>query len=196
VGIHLIVATQRPSRDIVTGVIKSNLTSRICYRVAQMIDSRIILDQVGGEQLLGRGDMLFLPPGSSNLVRIHSPFITEKEVNGLVDYLKDYGRPTYLDGITEFGIDEGDDAVTFEGGGGLASGDPEYIQAVKLIIATGQASVSYLQRKLSIGYNKAARYIDMMEDDGIVGPPAQQSGKPRDVLVDVDFLQRLEEMDE
>ena len=196
VGLHLIVATQRPSRDIVTGVIKSNLTSRICYRVAQMIDSRIILDQVGGEQLLGRGDMLFLPPGSSNLVRIHSPFITEKEINALVDYLKDYDRPTYLDGITEFGADEDGERVTFEDGGGLASGDPEYVQAVKLIIATGQASVSYLQRKLSIGYNKAARYIDMMEDDGIVGPPARQSGKPRDVLVDIEFLQRLEEMDE
>ncbi len=196
VGLHLIVATQRPSRDIVTGVIKSNLTSRICYRVAQMIDSRIILDQVGGEQLLGRGDMLFLPPGSSNLVRIHSPFITEKEVNALVDYLKDYGKPTYLDGITEFGADEEEGAITFDGGGGLASGDPEYVQAVKLIIATGQASVSYLQRKLSIGYNKAARYIDMMEQDGIVGPPARQSGKPRDVLVDIEFLQRLEEMDE
>lgn len=195
VGIHLVVATQRPSRDIITGVIKSNLTSRICYRVAQMIDSRIVLDQVGAEQLLGRGDMLFLPPGSSNLMRIHSPLITEKEVHGLVDYLKDYGRPTYLDGITEFGQDD-EMGLELKGGGELSSGDPEYVQAVKLIIATGQASVSFLQRKLSIGYNKAARYIDMMEEDGIVGPPAQQSGKPRDVLVDVEFLQRLEEMDE
>jgi len=195
VGIHLIVATQRPSRDIITGVIKSNLTSRICYRVAQMIDSRIVLDQVGAEQLLGKGDMLFLPPGSSNLVRIHSPMITEKEVNALVDYLKSYGKPTYMDDITSFGAAE-DGEISFEGGGGLSSGDPVYVQAVKLVIATGQASVSYLQRKLSIGYNKAARYIDMMEDDGIVGPPAQQSGKPREVLVDVEFLQRLEEMDE
>lgn len=196
VGIHLIVATQRPSRDIITGVIKSNLTSRICYRVAQMIDSRIVLDQVGAEQLLGRGDMLFLPPGTSNLIRIHSPMVTEKEVNGLVSYLKSYGKPVYMNEIKSYGADDGDEGG-FEIGDGntLSSNDPSYIQAIKLIVATGHASVSYLQRKMSIGYNKAARYIDMMEDDGIVGPPAQQGGKSREVLVDIGFVQRLKELD-
>ncbi len=196
VGIHLIVATQRPSRDIITGVIKSNLTSRICYRVAQMIDSRIVLDQVGAEQLLGRGDMLFLPPGTSNLIRIHSPMVTEKEVNGLVSYLKSYGKPVYMNEIKSYGADDGEEGG-FEIGDGntLSSNDPSYIQAIKLIVATGHASVSYLQRKMSIGYNKAARYIDMMEDDGIVGPPAQQGGKSREVLVDIGFVQRLKELD-
>lgn len=196
VGIHLIVATQRPSRDIITGVIKSNLTSRICYRVAQMIDSRIVLDQVGAEQLLGRGDMLFLPPGTSNLVRIHSPMVSEKEVNGLVSYLKSYGKPVYMNEIKSYGADDEDGESGFEIGDGstLSSSDPQYIQAVKLIIATGQASISYLQRKMSIGYNKAARYIDMMEQDEIVGPPAQQGGKAREVLVDIEFLERLKEM--
>ncbi len=196
VGVHLIVATQRPSRDIITGVIKSNLTSRICYRVAQMIDSRIVLDQVGAEQLLGRGDMLFLPPGTSNLVRIHSPMVTEKEVNGLVSYLKSYGKPVYMNEIKSYGADD-DEEGGFEIGDGdtLSSNDREYIQAVKLIVATGHASVSYLQRKMSIGYNKAARYIDMMERDGIVGPPAQQGGKTREVLVDIGFVQRLKELD-
>jgi DNA segregation ATPase FtsK/SpoIIIE, S-DNA-T family len=196
VGVHLIVATQRPSRDIITGVIKSNLTSRICYRVAQMIDSRIVLDQVGAEQLLGRGDMLFLPPGTSNLIRIHSPMVTEKEVNGLVSYLKSYGKPVYMNEIKSYGADD-DDEAGFEIGDGdtLSSNDREYIQAVKLIVATGHASVSYLQRKMSIGYNKAARYIDMMEHDGIVGPPAQQGGKTREVLVDIGFVQRLKELD-
>ncbi|PJB82415.1 MAG: cell division protein FtsK [Acidobacteria bacterium CG_4_9_14_3_um_filter_49_7] len=196
VGVHLIVATQRPSRDIITGVIKSNLTSRICYRVAQMIDSRIVLDQVGAEQLLGRGDMLFLPPGTSNLIRIHSPMVTEKEVNGLVSYLKSYGKPVYMNEIKSYGADD-DDEGGFEIGDGdtLSSNDREYIQAVKLIVATGHASVSYLQRKMSIGYNKAARYIDMMEHDGIVGPPAQQGGKTREILVDIGFVQRLKELD-
>ncbi len=196
VGIHLIVATQRPSRDIITGVIKSNLTSRICYRVAQMIDSRIVLDQVGAEQLLGRGDMLFLPPGTSNLIRIHSPMVTEKEVNGLVSYLKSYGKPVYMNEIKSYGADE-DEEEGFEIGDGnmLSSNDRKYIQAIKLIIATGHASVSYLQRKMAIGYNKAARYIDMMEQDGIVGPPAHQGGKAREVLVDIEFVQRLKELD-
>lgn len=197
VGVHLIVATQRPSRDIITGVIKSNLTSRICYRVAQMIDSRIVLDQMGAEQLLGQGDMLFLPPGTSNLIRIHSPLVTEKEVNSLVSFLKAYGKPVYMNEIKSYGALDEDEEVGFEIGGGntLSSNDPKYIQAVKLIIATSQASVSYLQRKMSIGYNKAARYIDMMEQDGIVGPPAHQGGKAREVLVDIEFLQRLKELD-
>ncbi len=194
VGIHLIVATQRPSRDIITGVIKSNLTSRICYRVAQMIDSRIVLDQVGAEQLLGKGDMLFLPPGTSNLVRIHSPLVTEKEVNGLVAYLKSYGKPVYMNEIKSYGAEKEDGEIEIGTGNTLSSNDPKYIQAIGLIVATGQASVSYLQRKMSIGYNKAARFVDMMEQDGIVGPPAAQSGKGREVLVDIDFLEQLKEL--
>lgn len=196
VGIHLIIATQRPSRDIITGVIKSNLPSRISYKVAQMMDSRIILDRPGAEQLLGKGDMLFIPPGTSSLVRIHSPFIDDHEINALVEYLKSYGKPSYMDDIKSYvpdgefdGINGGDDVSS------LGEGDPVYQQAVKLIVATGQASISNLQRKLSIGYNKAARYIDYMEEQGIVGPPAKQSGKPREVLVDQDFLTRLEEME-
>jgi len=196
VGIHLILATQRPSRDIITGVIKSNLPSRISYKVAQMMDSRIILDRPGAEQLLGKGDMLFIPPGSSSLVRIHSPFIDDNEINDLVEYLKGYGKPSYMDDIKSFlpegdanGLEIGADASS------LGEGDPVYKKAVKLVVATGHASISNLQRKLSIGYNKAARYIDYMEEQGIVGPPAKQGGKPREVLVDQDFLTRLEDME-
>jgi len=199
VGIHLILATQRPSRDIITGVIKSNLPSRISYKVAQMMDSRIILDRPGAEQLLGKGDMLFIPPGTSSLVRIHSPYIDDGEINQLVEYLKEYGKPSYMDNIKSFATDEGEKGLNGDGNSKFGSNylqkDPVYRKAVKLVVATGGASISNLQRKLSIGYNKAARYIDFMEEEGIVGPPAKQSGKQREVLVDSDFLVRLEEME-
>ncbi len=193
VGIHLILATQRPSRDIVTGVISSNMPSRICFKVTQAIDSRVVLDRSGAEQLLGKGDMLFQPPGTSEVIRLHAPLVTEEEVENLVSYLKAYGSPEYQDKIKRF--EETKDEVEINVGDStikLSSNNPEYIQAVKLVIATGQASISFIQRRLSIGFNKAARYIEMMEADGIVGPKPHQGGKIREVLVGAEFLEKLD----
>ncbi|BBB32883.1 DNA segregation ATPase FtsK/SpoIIIE, S-DNA-T family [Thermotomaculum hydrothermale] len=192
VGIHLILATQRPSRDIVTGVISSNMPSRICFKVTQAIDSRVVLDRSGAEQLLGKGDMLFQPPGTSEVIRLHAPFVSEGEVENLVSYLKSYGKPEYMDKIKNF--EEAKEEIEIGFGDSkikLSSNNPEYIQAVKLVISTGQASISYLQRKMSIGFNKAARYIEMMESDGIVGPKPHQGGKVREVLVGPEFLDNL-----
>ncbi len=192
VGIHLILATQRPSRDIVTGVISSNMPSRICFKVTQAIDSRVVLDRSGAEQLLGKGDMLFQPPGTSEVIRLHAPFVSESEVENLVSYLKSFGTPEYMDSIKNF--EEGKEEIEINYGDSkikLSSKSPEYIQAVKLIVSTGQASISYLQRRMSIGFNKAARYIEMMENDGIVGPKPHQGGKIREVLVGPEFLDNL-----
>ncbi len=192
VGIHLVLATQRPSRDIVTGVISSNMPSRICFKVTQAIDSRVVLDRSGAEQLLGKGDMLFQPPGTSEVIRLHAPFVSEREVENLIEYLKGYGTPEYMDSIKNFEekeeqveVDMGDSKIK------LSSNNKEYIEAVKLVVATGQASISFIQRRLSIGFNKAARYIEMMENDGIVGPKPHQGGKVRDVLVGPEFLENL-----
>ncbi len=192
VGIHLILATQRPSRDIVTGVISSNMPSRICFKVTQAIDSRVVLDRSGAEQLLGKGDMLFQPPGTSEVIRLHAPFVSENEVENLVSYLKSYGKPEYMDNIKNY--EDGKEEIEISYGDSkikLSSNNPEYIQAVKLVISTGQASISYLQRRMSIGFNKAARYIEMMETDGIVGPKPHQGGKVREVLVGPEFLENL-----
>ncbi len=192
VGIHLILATQRPSRDIVTGVISSNMPSRICFKVTQAIDSRVVLDKSGAEQLLGKGDMLFQPPGTSEVIRLHAPFVSENEVENLVSYLKSYAQPEYMDNIKNY--EDGKEEIEISYGDSkikLSSNNPEYIQAVKLVISTGQASISYLQRRMSIGFNKAARYIEMMESDGIVGPKPHQGGKIREVLVGPEFLDNL-----
>ncbi len=192
VGIHLVLATQRPSRDIVTGVIKSNMPSRICFKVTQSIDSRIVLDRSGAEQLLGKGDMLFQPPGTSEVIRIHAPFVSEEEVENLVSYLKAYGSPDYKDDIKNYEEKKDEIEVSYgESKIKLSSNNPEYIEAVKLVVSTGQASISYIQRRMSIGFNKAARYIEMMEDDGIVGPKPRQGGKIREVLVGPEFLENL-----
>ncbi len=182
VGIHLILATQRPSVDIVTGVIKANLPSRLSYRVNTKIDSRTILDSSGGEQLLGKGDALFLAPGSARPHRIHAPFLTEEETLGLVTWLKERGRPDYNQALIS-AMETDEDLAAEEGGEPSSNGDSDiYIRAVAVVRRERKASTSLLQRKLNIGYGRAARLIDRMEEEGIVGPD-RGAGKPREVLV-------------
>ena len=179
VGIHLILATQRPSVDIVTGVIKANLPARLSYLVKSKIDSRTILDSSGGEQLLGMGDALYLAPGTSRLRRIHGPRVTEEEIAGLVRWLKERGRPDYnLALIQAMEADEGNGR---QSAGDLGAGDDVYDRAVAIVTRERKASTSLLQRKLNIGYGRAARLIDRMEDEGLVGPD-RGAGKPREVF--------------
>ncbi|MGI0148782.1 MAG: DNA translocase FtsK, partial [Thermoplasmata archaeon] len=179
VGIHLILATQRPSVDVITGLIKANLPARIAYRVSQRVDSRTILDANGAEPLLGHGDMLFLPPGSSRLVRLHGAYVTEAESTRIVEFLKKQARPSYDKSVTKDAEEE--KAAAFEG-----ERDEMYEKAVGIIVASGQASISHLQRRRRLGYARAARIIDMMEAEGIVGPG--EGAKPREVLVSPEFL--------
>jgi S-DNA-T family DNA segregation ATPase FtsK/SpoIIIE len=198
IGIHLILATQRPSVDIITGVIKSNLPSRLAYRVAQRNDSRIILDGNGAEQLLGKGDALFLGPGTSRLVRVHAPFLSETEVLSLVKSLKNQGAPSYNEEVVkkyEPAADDVESDMSDSKGKGKkakkkASTDEMYEKAARLVVRSGQASVSYLQRKLGLGYARAAKLVDLMEDDGIVGP--SQGSKARDILVSADFFDEID----
>jgi S-DNA-T family DNA segregation ATPase FtsK/SpoIIIE len=181
VGIHLILATQRPSVDVITGLIKANLPARIAFRVASKIDSRTILDGNGAEQLLGKGDMLYLPPASSRFVRIHGPYISEQETARLCSFLRKQGKPVYDTTIT---AEEkaGGDRVEFEK-------DDLYDEAARIVVSSGQASISYLQRRLRIGFSRAARLIDMMEMDGIVSPAV--NGK-REVLVDQNYFDEVD----
>ena len=182
VGIHLILATQRPSVDIVTGVIKANLPSRLSYRVRTKIDSRTILDQGGGELLLGAGDALYLAPGSARPRRIHAPFLTEEETLRLVHWLKERGEPAYNQAlISALETEEEAGAEDGAGGDGAAS-DDIYDRATAVVRRERKASTSLLQRKLNIGYGRAARIIDRMEEEGIIGPD-RGAGKPREVLV-------------
>jgi DNA segregation ATPase FtsK/SpoIIIE, S-DNA-T family len=176
VGIHLIVATQRPSVDVITGVIKANFPSRIAYQVASRVDSRTILDTQGAERLLGSGDMLFLPPGTARIRRIHGAYVSEGEINEIVDFVKkNQGEPKFLEEITKV-LEEksGVDGIEY-------LDDPKYDDAVRVVLSTGQASASYLQRRLKLGYSRAARLIEIMEAHGVVGP--SQGSKPRDVLI-------------
>jgi len=176
VGIHLIVATQRPSVDVITGVIKANFPSRISYQVASRIDSRTILDTQGAEKLLGNGDMLFLPPGTARIRRIHGAYVSEKEIVEIVDFVKkNQGEPKFLEEITK-SIEEksGVDGIEY-------LEDPKYDEAVRVVLSTGQASASYLQRRLKLGYSRAARLIEIMEANGVVGP--SQGSKPREILI-------------
>ncbi len=167
-GIHLLVATQRPSVDVLTGLIKANFPARISFKVSSKVDSRTILDVGGAERLLGMGDMLFLPPGSAVLERIHGAYVTESEICQIVEFLKTQGEPEYYESVTE--ILPGEEA----GDGGTASGsekiDDKYDEAVELVTQAGQASISMVQRRLRIGYNRAARMIEQMEKEGIVSP--------------------------
>jgi S-DNA-T family DNA segregation ATPase FtsK/SpoIIIE len=182
VGIHLILATQRPSVDIVTGVIKANLPARLSYRVNTKIDSRTILDSGGGEQLLGKGDALFLAPGTARPRRIHAPLLTEDEILRLVEWLRGRGRPDYNQALIQaMDTEENGAAAAKEAG----AGDDIYAQAVALVMRERKASTSLLQRKLSIGYGRAAKIIDRMEAEGLVGPD-RGSGRPREVLADID----------
>jgi S-DNA-T family DNA segregation ATPase FtsK/SpoIIIE len=185
VGIHLILATQRPSVDVITGLIKANLPSRISFRVASKIDSRTILDSNGAEQLLGRGDMLFLPPASSRCVRLHGPYISEQESARLASFLRKQGKPTFDDSITA-----SDDDKTTGPGGVEYDKDELYDEAARIVVSSGQVSISYLQRKLRIGFSRAARLVDMMEAEGLVSPGA--GGKPREVLVDRNYFEEVD----
>ena len=182
VGIHLILATQRPSVDVITGLIKANLPARIAFRVASKIDSRTILDGNGAEQLLGKGDMLLLPPASSRFIRLHGPYISEQESARLASYLRKQGKPTYDETITaEEKVSA--DAVEMDK-------DDLYDEAARIIVTSGQASISYLQRRLRIGFSRAARLVDMMEMEGIVS--AATGGKPREVLVDKAYFDEVD----
>jgi S-DNA-T family DNA segregation ATPase FtsK/SpoIIIE len=184
VGIHLILATQRPSVDVITGLIKANLPSRISFRVSSKIDSRTILDGNGAEQLLGRGDMLFLPPASSRSIRLHGPYISEQESARLASFLRKQGKPMFDDSITA--EEEGK-----SGPGGLEfEKDDLYDEAARIVVSSGQVSISYLQRKLRIGFSRAARLVDMMEAEGLVSPGA--GGKPREVLVDRGYFEEVD----
>ena len=184
VGIHLVLATQRPSVDVVTGVIKANLPARLSYRVNTKIDSRTILDSGGGEQLLGKGDALFLAPGTARARRIHAPFLTEEETLRLVDWLRARGKPSYNQALIQAMEEEEEGAD--EGLPGLAEGEGDiYARAVAVVKRERKASTSLLQRKLNIGYGRAARLIDRMEEEGLVGPD-RGAGKPREVLGEFD----------
>lgn len=180
-GIHMILATQRPSVDVLTGLIKSNIPTRISFQVSSKIDSRTILDQQGAEQLLGHGDMLYLAPGSGAPLRVHGAFVDDKEVHRIADDWRSRGEPDYVDDILKMGNENGDGAFDDDSGGqSVEDDDPLYDQAVEFVIQTRKASISAVQRRLKIGYNRAARMIEEMERTGIVGP---LDGGYRDVLV-------------
>jgi S-DNA-T family DNA segregation ATPase FtsK/SpoIIIE len=180
-GIHMILATQRPSVDVLTGLIKSNIPTRISFQVSSKIDSRTILDQQGAEQLLGHGDMLYLAPGSGAPLRVHGAFVDDKEVHRIADDWRSRGEPDYIDDILKMGNENGDGAFDEDSGGqSVEDDDPLYDQAVEFVIQTRKASISAVQRRLKIGYNRAARMIEEMERTGIVGP---LDGGYRDVLV-------------
>jgi len=180
VGIHLIVATQRPSVDVVTGLIKANFPTRIAFQVASKVDSRTVLDGNGAEQLLGRGDMIFVPPGASRQMRVHGSWVADNEVKAICDFLRKQGSAVYekveLPAMSEEGGRDGEDR------------DDIYWDAVNLVIAQRAASISFLQRRLGLGYPKAARFIDMMEQDRIIGPG--QGAKPREILVGPEYLSK------
>jgi S-DNA-T family DNA segregation ATPase FtsK/SpoIIIE len=182
-GIHLILATQRPSVDVITGLIKANVPTRIAFQVSSKIDSRTILDQMGAEALLGMGDMLYMPPGTGLPIRVHGAFVSDEEVHRVVDYLKEQGEPNYIEGILEGGVLE--DGADGAAGGGAAAGGTEgdelYDQAVAVVLKNRRASISLVQRHLRIGYNRAARLLEQMETSGLVS--TMQSNGNREILV-------------
>ncbi|MCH5150908.1 MAG: DNA translocase FtsK, partial [Spirochaetales bacterium] len=182
VGIHLVLATQRPSADVITGVIKSNVPARIAFQVISYQDSRIILDQKGAEKLLGQGDMLYLSPTQPHPVRLQGAFLDKEEVDSVVGHWKSLGEPDYIDIADILGLEDEESGFFGNTGGsdGTSGGDPLYEEAVGIVLQTKKASASYLQRRLSIGYNRAARLIEEMELKGIVGP--MQGSKPREVF--------------
>jgi len=187
VGMHLVLATQRPSVDVITGLIKANFPSRISFRVATRVDSRTVLDVMGAEHLLGKGDMLYLPPGSSRLTRVHGSFVSEAETNRVVDFWKQQAQPEYDQTLLiapASDEEEGDGEVID------AEEDPLYQDAVRVVCEMGKASTSTLQRRLRLGYGRAARILDMMQRDGIIGPP--DGSRPRDVLKRPDWLEEVQ----
>jgi len=187
VGIHLILATQRPSVDVITGLIKANVPARISFRLATRVDSRTILDAMGAEALLGRGDMLFLPPGSGRMVRLHGPMVSEEEIQGVVNFWKEQGSPDYQDAF----LAPPDEDGSAEGGNAEdAFDDPAYEDALRIVLEMGKASTSTLQRRLRLGYGRAARILDAMEKDGVIGPP--DGSRPREILKAPDWLMEVE----
>ena len=180
-GIHLILATQRPSVDVITGLIKANIPTRIAFQVSSKIDSRTILDQMGAEALLGMGDMLYMASGTGLPVRVHGAFVSDEEVHRVVSYLKSQGEPDYIEGVLEGGTVDGDDGPGGESGGEGGEKDPMYDQAVEVVLKDRKASISYVQRKLRIGYNRSARLLEDMEKAGLVS--ALTASGQREVLV-------------
>jgi len=178
-GIHLILATQRPSVDVITGLIKANIPTRIAFQVSARVDSRTILDQMGAEALLGQGDMLYLPPGTGFPQRVHGAYVADHEVHKVVDYLKNLAQPQYVEGVLEEPEAEAEGVSPVDGGSNAES-DPLYDQAVEIVLKTRRASISLVQRHLRIGYNRAARLIEQMERAGMVS--AMQSNGNREVL--------------
>jgi S-DNA-T family DNA segregation ATPase FtsK/SpoIIIE len=176
-GIHLIMATQRPSVDVITGTIKANFPTRISFQVTSKIDSRTILGEQGAEQLLGQGDMLYMA-GGGRITRLHGPFVSDGEVEAVAKFLRDQGTPSYLDEVTAGGDEDGEEGAL--GLGGEESNDL-YDRAVAVVTRDGKASTSYIQRRLQIGYNRAASLMERMEQEGVVGP-ANHAGK-REILV-------------
>jgi S-DNA-T family DNA segregation ATPase FtsK/SpoIIIE len=187
VGMHLVLATQRPSVDVITGLIKANFPARISFRVATRVDSRTILDGMGAEHLLGRGDMLFLQPGTGRMLRVHGSFVTESEINGVVEFWKAQAQPDY-DQTFLIAPPAEDDEIEPEEFDGQE--DPLYHDAVRVVLEVGKASTSVLQRRLRLGYGRAARILDMMQRDGIIGPP--DGSKPREVLKRPDWIGEVE----
>jgi len=202
VGIHLILATQRPSVDVITGLIKANFPARISFRVASKVDSRTILDSNGSESLLGKGDMLYLPAGSARLHRIHGPLVSEDEITAVCDFWREQAQAKYNEELLEPPRDEeekpktkgGTVERTYDGdpgGGGEDADDDLYQDAVRICCEMGRASTSTLQRRLRIGYGRAAHLIDLMEKDGIVGPP--DGTRPREVLKGRDWMKEFDD---
>jgi S-DNA-T family DNA segregation ATPase FtsK/SpoIIIE len=188
VGMHLVLATQRPSVDVITGLIKANFPTRISFRVATRVDSRTILDVMGSEHLLGKGDMLMLPPGSARLTRVHGAYISETEINSVVDFWKEQAQPEYdKTFLLAPPSDEEGESEEEEFSG---EEDPMYHDAVRVVLEMGKASTSTLQRRLRLGYGRAARILDMMQREGIIGPP--DGSKPREVLKRPDWLQEID----
>ena len=182
-GIHLILATQRPSVDVITGLIKANIPTRLSFQVSSKIDSRTILDQMGAEALLGQGDMLYLPPGGGVPVRVHGAFVSDDEVHRVVDYLRQQGEPNYIDGILEGGVLEGEGGEMGPAGDGAGGGESDamYDQAVAVVLQHRRASISLVQRHLRIGYNRAARLLEQMEKSGLVS--AMSTNGNRDIII-------------
>jgi DNA segregation ATPase FtsK/SpoIIIE, S-DNA-T family len=191
VGIHLVLATQRPSVDVITGLIKANFPARMSFRVATKVDSRTILDANGAEALLGRGDLLYLPSGSARVHRLHAPFVTEKEIAAVVEFWRSQGSAEYEQKFLEAPKEERVEGAAGDGDDEEAEHDPLFEDAVRLVVEFGKASTSLLQRRLRIGYGRAAHLIDLMERDGIVG--AADGPKPREVLKRPDWLSEVEE---
>jgi S-DNA-T family DNA segregation ATPase FtsK/SpoIIIE len=194
VGIHLILATQRPSVDVITGLIKANFPARISFRVASKVDSRTILDSNGSESLLGRGDMLYLPAGSARLHRIHGPLVTEDEITSVCDFWREQAQAKYQEELLAAPKDENGKVEAGADGdaeGGEDVDDDLYQDAIRVVCDAGRASTSTLQRRLRIGYGRAARLIDLMEKDGIVGPP--DGTKPREVLKNRNWMKEFDD---